>query len=995
MNKIAFLLLALLLPLQSSAQKEPPYLKYTNHPWVDSVFQQLTPEERITQLIFIPSYKLQSMGEVEKLINKHKIGGVVFFKSPAKDIVKMVNRYNKVSKTPLTFALDAEWGVGMRVTDGIKFPYAMSLGAIQDNKLIYQMGKNIGAHLKRMGMHINFAPVADVNNNPDNPVISYRSFGENPENVFQKSYAYAQGLNDVNILAVAKHFPGHGDTNVDSHHDLPTISHDKAHLSEIELYPFKKLIDNGLGGIMTAHLNIPALMKEDDKASSLSQSVVTDLLRNELKFKGLTFTDGIEMRGITKHVSVGKAQAMALIAGNDIVEFSLKVDDAVKEIKKAIKNGKLSKEAIDEKCKKVLAFKYWSGASDIQSVKMEKISQDLNSAEDLLLKRKLTEASVTVLNNRQNTLPVRLFQQQKIAVISAGNTETTPFQKMAGNYTKLDFFNVSSACTPKETDKLKKQLKDYDLVVVGVHNLYLSPHRKSITVNLNNGNKQKIKTKSFGISENMVNLIKYISNTHNSIVSIFGNAYTLKVFEDIENAKGLLITYQENEDTQEVAAQIIFGALKGTGRLPVSANSSFKAGDGVDVIPIKSLGYSKPLRADLKNELTTAVDSLVQEGLDVKAFPGCQVLIARKGQVVHHKSYGYHTYFQQQQVENNHLYDLASVTKITAPLLGLMYLTDQKKLTLESKLGDYWKDFRKSDKSSISFKEALAHQAGFQAYISFWKKMQNDDGSLDDKYFKVSPSKQYSITIHPNLYLHKKRSQKFIYRNIKESKLKNTGKYRYSGIPFLIFPKIIEQQSSINYEKLLTENFYKPLGAHRLCFKPYRFFQKNNIAPTENDIYFRNTLVDGYVHDETASLFGGVSGNAGLFGNANDLAKLIQMYMNMGYYGGKQYIDKETMKSFTAVQFPEQDNRRGAGFDKPLLDNTEKSKTDAYPCFSASPQSFGHSGFTGTLVWADPAEEIVFIFLCNRVYPTRQNKKLYDMNIRSRILECIYEHIML
>ncbi|MEH0156009.1 glycoside hydrolase family 3 N-terminal domain-containing protein [Limibacter armeniacum] len=975
-------------------QQKPDFLNYTKSPWVDSVYNAMTPDERIAQLIFVPSFKTDQMPMVEELIDKYKVGGVVFFRANAVDHALMINRYTPMSKVPLAYALDAEWGVGMRVLDGISFPYAMTLGAIQDEALVYDMGRAIARHFHRLGMHINFAPVADVNNNPKNPVISYRSFGENPENVYRKASAYVRGLQDEKILAVIKHFPGHGDTDVDSHHDLPIIKHDIARLDSVELYPFKKLVADGAGGVMTAHLSIPALDNTPNEASSLSDKIIKGILREKLGFEGLTFTDGIHMQGIIKHNSIGEAHAKALAAGNDVVEFSTNVKEALDAIRKAIKDGTITEKDIEEKCRKLLAFKYWAGISKDSVVKTENLTEDLNNSQDLWLNDRLAQAAVTVLKNDQNLMPLKALDQKKMAVLSIGSTDNTPFQLMAANYTKVDFFNIDAACKAEDIKKLKEALKEYDLVLAGVHNLFKSPSRKSIVVNLNDGKEEKLKTRAFGISDGMVELIKYLSQEKNAIISVFANAYAVDVLEGVEDAKGLLLTYQDGRNMEEAAVQVIFGGCDATGKLPVSINQTFPVGSGIDILGGNRLGYTEPEAVGISADaLNTMIDSLVQEGLDVQAYPGCQVLVARKGKVILNKAYGFHTYYKNEPVTSKDVYDLASVTKVAAATTSIMKMQGDGVWKMDMPFSTYWKDFKGTDKEVLTFREILAHQAGLKPYLSFWTETLDENKEFKKNTFDVRPSKKYPVQVAPHLFLHKKFKDKYLYKMVAASELGEKGTYRYSGLSFLLYPEMIEQQTGKTFDTFLDDSFYAPLGANRLTFNPSRKFSSKEIIPTENDNIFRFSTMQGYVHDEAAAMLGGVSGNAGLFGNAQDLAKLLQMFLQEGNYGGESYLPAETVKEFTSVQFPQNDNRRGLGFDKPSLDNEEKSEADAYPCKSASMDSYGHTGFTGTMFWVDPKEELVFVFLSNRVYPTRENSELYKRNIRSRMLQGIYDLI--
>ena len=384
------------------------------------------------------------------------------------------------------------------------------------------------------------------------------------------------------------------------------------------------------------------------------------------------------------------------------------------------------------------------------------------------------------------------------------------------------------------------------------------------------------------------------------------------------------------------------------------------------------------------------VDSIMTMGIQNQAFPGAQLLVAKNDTVIFHKAYGYHTYDNVQPVATNDLYDLASVTKIMGPLPALMKLVDEHKLDLDVPFSTYWKPWKnRKDKKDLTLREILSHQAGLIPYIVFLQKVVKNK-RIKRRFIHKVPNKKFHYQVYANLYSND-HFQRKMNRMINRSKVSEEKKYLYSGLSFLIFPTLIEQLTQTDYQTYINENFYKPLGCHTLGYNPSKRSFANHIVPTENDTLFRKALVKGWVHDENASLKGGVSGNAGLFGTADDLAKMMLFYQSYGRVNGKQLISKETVKEFIRVQYPENENRRGLGFDKPLLDNSELPLAEAYPSPLASSESFGHSGFTGTFVWADPENKLVFIFLSNRVYPTREHRNLYELNIRTALHHVFYQ----
>ena len=959
-------------PLLTTGSVPPPFTSYRNDPWVDSVMQVLTPDERIAQLMMVRAYSNRDEAHVkglEKFIATHKIGGLVVFQGGPGRQVRVLNRLQKASEVPLLIAMDAEWGVGMRLDSTINYPYQMTLGAIQNSQLLYQMGQQVAQQLKRVGVHVNFAPVVDVNNNPNNPVINYRSFGEDKDNVAAKGIAYMRGLQDEHVLTTAKHFPGHGDTDTDSHKALPQINHDRARLDDIELYPFRKIIDAGVGGVMVAHLNIPALDPTPGLPSTLSRAMITDLLKNELDFEGLVVTDAMDMKGVTKGNLPGVVDKDALLAGNDVLELTEDVPKAIAEIRKAVDQGLITQEAIDERCRKMLSVKRWVGLHQYQPSKVANISAEMNTPTGELLNRRLMEAALTVLRNENDLLPIRHLDTLKIASVSMGVTKPTAFQRMLELYTGVKHFTLAAQVTTDHIQKLKEQLKDYDLIIGGVHD------------------DSKYPRNSLKFSTALKNYIQELAAQDNAVIAVFKNPYVLAKLPGIEQADGLIMTYQDNTNAEELAAQLIFGGVSATGRLPVSVGQTFALGAGLDVEGDLRFGYTLPEDVGMDSDILYGrIDSLVQEAIEAKAIPGCEVLVARNKQVVMYKAYGEHVYHDTIQVERTDLYDLASISKIASALPAVMKLHSEGKFNLEAGIDDYLPYFRGSNKAGVPFRDILAHQARFKPWIPYWTSTRRKNGSYRWFTIKSDSSRRFPVKLADDMYLHRN-YQKKIFKAIKKSPLEAEKKYLYSGLLFYLLPTIVEKLSGEGYLSYLYQNFYEPLGATTLTYNPIEKFSPNRIVPTENDYLFRRQPIAGRVHDEGAIMMGGVSANAGLFSNANDLAKLMQMYLDEGEYGGQRYISAATVREFTRYQFPDNDNRRGLGFDKPYFERSENGNA----AMSASDASFGHSGFTGTFTWADPEYDFVYVFLSNRVHPTRDNTRLYQLNTRTKIQQVMYD----
>lgn len=983
LSTVYFILLILLQLLSTSSLSqvnkvisEPPlgYLQQKSN-WVDSVFSTLTPKERIAQLILMAVYSNKDedhVKEISALVRDYKIGGLIVMQGGPIRQARLSNQFQAAAKVPLLISITAEWGLGMRLDSTLSLPYQMALGAVQDNSLIYKMGAEVARQCKLMGIHLNFAPVVDINTNPQNPVISYRSFGEDRDNVASKSYAYMKGLQDNGILANAKHFPGHGDTNYDSHITLPVINHSLERLDSLELYPFKYLINKGVGSVMTAHLKIPALDPTKDLASSLSKPIVTDLLQERLGFKGLIVTDALNMKGVSNYFPPGILDVKALIAGNDLLLHYANVPTAISEIRKAIDSGEIGQKEIDDRCKKVLAAKQWAGLDHYQPIEIDNLVEDLNRPKANLLNNQLIEASLTLLRNQNNIIPIQGLETLKIASVSIGAKAPTPFQNMLGKYTMVDHFVLPKDGSTVDIINLKEKLRSYNLIIAGLHQVHNRPEN------------------NLGLPDDIISFIKELAVSGKSIISVFRNPYIMAAINNLENARGLVMAYQDNKSTQELAAQLIFGGVGAHGKLPVTINNFFKLGDGIEIEKGIRFKYTIPeeLKIDSKR-LQDRIDSIAYEAINSKAVPGCQVLIAKDRKIIFHKAYGYHKYDSITSVNIDDIYDFASVTKMTGPLPALMKLHDEGKFNLDAELKDYWPEFKRSNKARIDFRHILAHHGRLKAWIPYWRNTVNKNGEFKTRTFKPDSSENYPVKVANNLYLHKNYRKKII-KAIKRSPLHDEEDYLYSGLSFYLYPSIIEKMTSKDYEQYLKETFYRPLGAYSLTYNAYKHFPLERIVPTEKDTFFRMEQLHGWVHDEGAAMMGGISGNAGLFGSANDLAKLMQMYMQMGVYANKRYISMPTLTKFTTCQFCEEGNRRGLGFDKPMIGDNGGGPT----AVNASSRSFGHTGYTGTMAWADPEHNLLFIFFSNRVYPTRLNTRLYQLNIRSRIHQIIYDEML-
>ncbi|MBS2100154.1 glycoside hydrolase family 3 N-terminal domain-containing protein [Carboxylicivirga linearis] len=954
--KYILLVFALMITLSASAQTNSLFNNSKQAQfWVDSVYQRLSDNQRIAQLFWIAientnNSKVQAQNE--DLISRVQPGGVLFFKSTQDEVRELIHLFQGVSSVPLMVAIDGEWGLGMRIKDGLSFPYQMTLGAIQNDSLLYKMGYEIGCQMKDMGINVNMAPVVDVNYNPNNPVIGKRSFGEDPLNVAQKSWAYAKGLQDAGIIAVAKHFPGHGDTNKDSHLTLPVISHSKERLDSIELVPFQYVIDKGIKGVMTAHLAVTSLEENKNLPSSLSKNIVTNLLKEQMEFHGLVITDAMNMKGVSDYAGVGQNELLALLAGNDIIEFSPDIEKSITVVKQALLTGKLPRKLLEEKCKKALLAKYECG------LKSNEITE-IDLAKAGYLKKQLYKEAITVIKNEAD-IPFKNLEELNLSVVCFENKEE--WKANFRRYLDVKIIDGTKESFIREDQSTK---------------LLLLPNIKTY---------KKYKTQ----------YDKYLSS-NNCILVFQGNQYKLADIENFDQANSIILTYENNTITRDWVNQLIFGAIPATGKLPVSISDKYKVGCGIDLQSLGRLSYTQPEALQLNSSyINTKVDSVVNAGLTMKAFPGCRVFVAIDGKVIFNKCYGYHTYDSIKAIQADDVYDLASVTKISGPLPLIMKGVDGGLIDLDQPFSAYWPDWQKklfhpSNKEGLSFREVLTHQAALTPYINYYP-FTLKDGEYRKRYYDDHFSEKYSLQIDDHLYL-KTSFKKKIYKAIRKSPLLDEHKYKYSGLSFMIYPELLSNLFHQDYEQYLYSEFFKPLGASSLRYNPLTKVDITRIVPTEMDNNFRHKLSKGRVHDEAAAVMGGISGNAGLFASADDLAKLMQMYLQRGEYGGRRYLSEEVVEEFRKVQFRGNENRRGVGFDKPIFGNDTLTIEQSYPAPGVSPESFGHSGFTGTFVWMDPKYNMLYIFLSNRVHPTRDNRLLYQKNIRPSIQQVFYDAI--
>lgn len=932
--------------------------------WVDSIYNIMSFDEKVGQLFMVAAYSNRDEShfkDIDKLIQENKIGGLIFFQGGPNRQAKLTNRFQKKSRVPLFIGNDAEWGLSMRLDSTFKYPYNMTLGAVRDLKLIEKMGAKMGSECKRMGIHFNFAPVIDINTNPKNPIIGNRSFGEDKKEVTDRAIALMTGIQNQGVFATGKHFPGHGDTSTDSHFTLPVINFSRERINQVELYPYKRMFDEGLESVMVAHLKIPSLEFRPEYPSSASYEVVTNLLQNQLGFNGLIFTDALNMKGASNFKKSGELDLDAFKAGNDILLFPENVGIAYDKICLAYQDTTITEERLAKSVKKILKYKFKAGLNKYKPIEIKNLTSDLNSESNNALSYQLYENAITVLKNKDDILPIKNLDQ-KIAYVKLGDDSNSSFLSTLKKYTEItDVYDTN-------IDSLNVKLKKFDTVIVGLH-------------------KTDRALKKHEFEDKELLLLQEISKSNNVILDVFAKPYALTSVNDFTNIKGLVVSYQNADVAQEVSAELLFGAIESKGRLPVTINDDFKLGFGLETKKLNRFGFTSPENVGMDSKILSKIESVTKKAIDLKCAPGMQILVARKGKVIYQKSFGFHTYDNQTKVKNSDIYDVASVSKIISTLPNVMQQFDKQQFTLDTELGDVLPIFKNTTKEHINFKNLLTHYAGLKAWIPFYISTLDSLKKPLAKYYSKVSKPDFSKKVSDSLFI-RNDYHDTIMKIIADSKLSEKKEYRYSDFTFMILKEYLEKHTGITLDSLSYNNFYKTLGMNNTMYNPSEKIDISRIPPTEIDNYFRHSVIKGYVHDMAAAMEGGVAGHAGVFSNSIDIAKMMQMYLQKGNYGGIQYFSEATFNAFNTCYFCAEGNRRGLGFDKQL-------GNDGPTCECVSPSSFGHTGFTGIMTWADPETEIIYVFVSNRTYPDGNAvNKLSKEHIREDIQKIIQDAII-
>lgn len=948
----------MLLSFFAFGQRELPYFLREDDKWAQEQLKKLSLEEQIAQSFMVATWPFKGekhYREIDSLITHYKIGGLITFQGAKATTKSTLARFQSQSNIPLLIGLDAEWGSAMRIADGEKFPYQLTMGAANDPAQTRVIGEAMADELTDLGVHLSFSPVMDLNTNPDNPIIGFRSFGASPIVAGNLGSAMIKGLEEKNVLSCMKHFPGHGDTDMDSHLELPTINKSLQELDIVDWTPFKMGRLAGASAVMMAHLNVPAL-DDSGTPSSLSPIIVQDILRKRLKFSGLIISDALNMKGVTDKYGNVEVCKKAYLAGNDILLYPAQIQAGIQAIMKLVEQGEITKEEVEQRCLRILRAKYFA----IIKPKSHTITDPyvLNYAQTAI-----REKAITVLKNN-GVIPVQNLSS-KVLVLNVG-VEGKAFEERLPYYLAQEVDVLHAYSGDEVVRRRMAEIAQYDIVFVNVYAKGMWPFN------------------DFSFPKGWREMIAQLPEGPQTIVHLFGNPYAVKGL-NMNRADAVVLGYENAEITAERAVQLAFGSFQATTKLPVTISVDFQEGFGVDTPPASRLKFTVPEEVGASRAILAQIDTLAIHGIKSGAYPGCQIIAAKDGKLFYQKSFGYHTYDSLTPVTDSTVYDLASITKIAASTLSLMKLQDEGRFSLDKPLKSYLPDlYEGSAHGNLIPREMLAHKAGLTAWIPFYTKTLVN-GKPDPNLYSATPNDSMHKVVADNLYMLSSYEDTMMLK-ILSTRL-NAKKYKYSDVGYYHLKQVIESTVQTGLNEFAYDQFYAPMGLTSMRYNPLDAMPKERIAPTEKDNYFRYQLIQGHVHDMGAAMTGGVGGHAGLFSSATDLASLMQLLLNKGVYGGRRYLSEEVVQEYTRCQYCPS-NRRGAGFDRPV------TSLDGGPtCELVSLSSYGHSGFTGTQTWADPEHGINYVFLSNRVYPSAENWKLVKMGIRTDIQRLIYQSV--
>ncbi|WP_340102947.1 glycoside hydrolase family 3 N-terminal domain-containing protein [Rhodohalobacter sp. 8-1] len=889
---------------------------------VDSLLNSMSLRDKIAQLFIVPAYgSFTNENEprylrLKRLVAEHNVGGIIFMQGDVYGQGVMTNELQQLAKIPLWITQDMEFGAAMRVRGTTRFTPAMGIAATQDPENAYLKGVITAREAKALGVHQIFAPVLDVNNNPDNPVINVRSYGGVPEIVAEYGNYFIRGIESEGILATAKHFPGHGDTDTDSHLALPTIGHDFERIQNLELVPFKVNIESGLKSIMSAHIAYPNISENIGRPSTLDESVLNRILIDSLGFDGLVVTDGLEMQGITNHYAPGEAVVLALRAGADLMLISPDELTAIDDVYDAIQIGRLSEERVDRSVRKLLELKKNRGVLKDHTVDLASLNNQINTLNYQAIANSIARQSLTVLSNDKDILPITDAKFPSVLVVTVaddkdGDTGSNLAREMRKYHQRVVYHNIDQRTTDEEKIEIMEAARQADLLVIGSFIMVRSHQPIQLPDEL-----KKIVTALTDVQKP-------------SVLMAFGNPYVVR---DIPGADAHVLAWSSSSNQVEQSVPGLFAAEHVNGRLTSEIPGMYPIGSGLS-FNHTALRFDIPEAVEMRTDSLIKIDMIMQHAINDSMFPGGVVGVMKDGALVWNEGYGYHDYSKTTPVSDNDVYDLASLTKVMGTTTAVMKLVDEGRLALDDKVANYIPEFDTEEKREITIEQMLLHTSGLPAF---------------------------------KIYVDKLKTRGEIMEAIKNEPLEYEPgtDYVYSDLGFILLAEIVEEISGDRIDIYLRNNFFAPMGMYSTHYNPKSVggWMTRRIPPTEiDDVYNRGT-VQAVVHDERAYFMEGVAGHAGLFSNARDIAIFTQMLLNGGTYAGRDYLSPEIIEQFTSHQSPI--NQRAYGFDM---------KSDGFSTAGSltSENSFGHTGFTGTSLWVDPNENISIILLTNRTYPDR------------------------
>lgn len=892
--------------------------------YIDSLIENAPLREKIGQLFFVPiegqflnddSHRFK---EISDLITKQHIGGLIFMRGDIYGQAVLTNKLQKLSSIPLWITQDMEFGAAMRISGSTRFTPAMGVAATGDKRNAYMMGKITALEAKALGVHQIFAPVLDVNNNPDNPVINVRAFSGDPAMVSEYGLAFMQGVHSEGVVSTAKHFPGHGDTDTDSHNELPILDHDYSRLDSVELIPFRAAINGGMQSVMSAHISFPQISAHPELPGTLDESILTGILRDSLNFDGLVVTDGLEMEGIASKFSPGKVVVQALNAGADIMLISPDIYTAINEVVEAVKLGDITEERIDLSYRKILTWKQEHGLleSDNQ-VDIDQLDNRINTNFHQSVAARIARESVTLLKNEGNIIPIDPTVHKKVLFVSIadddyGNTGSRFLRTLRDYHPDISFAVHDERTHPSEELAYLKQAREADLIIIGSF-ISLS-FRESIQ-----------------LSRKQSNFLNRLLKTNKpSALVMFGNPYLVTELADTD---AQIMAWANTSLQMTQTAPALFGASAVTGKLPIQIPGMYDIGYGME-LEHTALRYGVPEDVGLISKELYKIDDILRDAVRDSVFPGAVAAVIKDGVMVYRQEMGYHDYNKTKQVKDSDVFDLASITKVVSTTTAVMKLIYDGKLSLDDKVSAFIPEFETEDKMEITIRDMLLHQSGlppFRVYVD----------ELKDRASIIEAIKNEALTYE-------------------------TGtEYVYSDLGMILLAEIVSDIAGQGIDGFMRKEFYYPMGMYGAYFNPKNVsrWYVRRIPPTEIDTVYRNDLVQADVHDERAYYMDGVAGHAGLFATADDLAKFSTMLLNGGVYDGKRYLSAEIIEQFTTMQ--SELSGRGLGFDR----KSPNGFTTAGQL--ASNDTFGHLGFTGTSLWIDREKNMVVILLTNRTYPKR------------------------